>query len=288
MPQLVQIIFSWDRPLQLWGLVKSLLDNTDLKPKQIRVLCKCSNAKYQKAYQTVNKELGCQIVYQNNRPLWNMIQEQIQGNEYVSFAVDGMMFFRKASYSEVIKIMQKEPEICIWSWCLGPDLQPSNKLILHAGYWTAPHATAGMPFSYIFHENGSLFRKNDFEYWIHLLPKQHRIKFNLNLIESYLVKLPKSVRRSLGRLHAGPLVQASVAWRVNKVVGPSYGSPYYATNQTKPEYLMKIFERGGRLDYSPLYGRTDWLQNLDANWPHFAFVSHSKEAANFFTKLIKI
>ena len=100
------------------------------------------------------------------------------------------------------------------------------------------------------------------------------------------MKLPQSARRGLGVLHAGPLKQVCLTWRINKVSGP-YGSIYYAINRTKPEYLRKIFENGGRLDYSPLYERIDWLQKLNANWAGFSQVAATKESAQFFTTLIK-
>ena len=286
MPQLTKIIFSWDRPLQLWGLIKSALDNTDLKPEQIRVICKCSNAEYRKAYQTVSKELGCQIIYQGNAPLWNLTLAQIQGNEFVAFSVDDMMFFRKASYSEAIEIMQNDPRICLWSWRIGSNIRSPIKLRLYKNHWTVLHAKANRPYNYLFHTDSSLYRKKDFEYWLRLIPKQHRANFNLNRIESYLMKLPQSVRQNLGSLHAGPLKQVCLTWRINKVSGP-YGSIYHEINQTKPEYLRKVFEKGGRLDYSSLYERVDWLQKLNVNWSGFSQVAATKESANFFTTLIQ-
>ncbi len=286
MPQLAQIIFSWDRPLQLWGLVRSMLDNTDLKPQQIQVLCKCSNVKYQKSYQTVNKELGCQIVYQDNKGLWNLIAEQIQDSDFVSLMVDDMMFFRKASYGEVIKIMQEELEICIWSWSIGADLWTLDKSLPHKIHWTAPWA-GGFPYSYIFHENGSLYRKKDLEYWLQLIPKKSRIGFNLNHIEGYLSQISKSAGQQLGSLHAGPLLQTCTTWSVNRISNPRKKSGYYEIAQTKPNYLRWVFEAGGRLDYSPLYERVDWLRRLNKNQSNFAHIVGNKEATNFFTTLIK-
>lgn len=287
MSQLAQIIFSWDRPLQLWGLVKSLLDNADLEPKQIQCLCKCSNTEYRKAYQTVSKELGCQIIYQDGKSLWSLLWKQIQDNEFVALLVDDMIFFRKVSYSNVIKIMQKESEICVWSWCIGPDLWIPTKMRLHAGYWTAPHAIAGMPFNYIFHENGSLYRKKDLEYWLQLIPKKYRDVFNLNRIEGYLSLISKSAGQRLGSLHAGPLLQACTTWRINNVSNPRKKSNYYEIIQTKINYLEKIFEAGGRLDYSPLYGRVDWLRKLNKGQSNFAHIVGSKAATDFFTTLIR-
>ena len=286
MPQLAQIIFSWDRPLQLWGLVKSILDNTDLKPQQIQVLCKCSSVEYQKSYQTVGKELGCQIVYQGNRSLWDLILAQIQNNEFVAFLVDDMMFFRKTSYNNAIKIMQEKPEICLWSWCIGSDLWTLDKALLHRGHWTAPWAV-GFPYNYIFHENGSLYRKRDFEYWIQLIPKHCRAGFNLNQIEGYLSTISKSAGQQLGSLHAGPLLQVCTTWRINNVSNPRKKSSYYEIAQTKPNYLRGVFEAGGRLDYSPLYERIDWLQRLNKNQTNFAHIAGSKKATDFFVTLIK-
>jgi len=285
MPQLTQLVFSWDRPLQLWGLVKSMFDNTDLEPNQIRCICKFTDEGYRSLYQTVGKELGCRITYQGDRSLWDSIAEQTQDCEFVSLAVDDMMFFNRASYNRAVEIMRRDSEICLWSWRIGADLQPSDKLHLHREYWSTPHATAGRPYDYIFHSDGSLYRREDFEYWMHLIPKQRRATFNLNRIEAHLAGLPGLSRPNLGNLHAGRLTQACVTWRINKVSGP-YGSKYYETGQTKPSYLRRVFEEGGRLDYSSLYGRSDWLLKLNAGWPQLTHVFHSEEAADLFTTLI--
>lgn len=284
MAQLVQIIFSWDRPLQLWGLVKSMLDNTDLKPQQIQCLCKCSDVGYQRLYRTVGKELGCQIVYQDDKSLWNLLWKQIQDNEFVGLLVDDMVFFRKALYNDATKIMQEESEICIWSWCVGPDLWTSAKMRLHERHWTTPHAVA---YGYIFHENGSLYRKKNLKYWLQLIPKKYRAVFNLNRIEGYLSLITKSAGQQLGSLHAGPLLQACTTWRVNSASNPRKKSSYYGIAQTELSYLGKIFEAGSRLDYSPLYERVDWLRRLNKGQSNFAHIVASRAATNLFRTLIK-
>jgi len=286
MSQFVQIIFSWNRPFQLWGLVKSLLDNTDLKPEQIRILCRLPDERYRKSYQIIDKELGCQTVYQSRRGLWNLILEQIQGNEFVSLMVDDMMFFRKASYSEIIKIIQEEPEICVWSWCIGADLWTLDKALPHKRHWIAPWKV-GFPYNYIFHENGSFYRKKDLEYWLQSIPKKYHVGFNLNHIEGYLSRISKSIGQQLGSLHAGPLLQTCTTWSVNRISNPHKKSGCYVIAKTKPNYLREVFEAGGRLDYSSLYERVDWLRRLNRGQSNFAHIVANKEATNLFTTLIK-
>lgn len=275
----IKLVFSKNRPLQLWGLVQSILDNTDLAPDQIVCVCKSSDRNFRKAYEVVQAELGCSIIHEENssrrlsrllfgrKSLYKYIMELIQGSEFVSLAVDDMFYFREASFGRAAETLKENPEICLWSWRIGADLQPYKGLRIKDTHWIVPHATASMPYRYIFHTDGSVFRREDLEYWLQLIPERSRKAFNLNQIEGYLARYSDSERDNLklGKLHAGPLIQACVTWQINKV-STSGGGGFCEVNNTNTPHLLEIFERGGRLDYSPLYQRSDWLIDCNEDW----------------------
>lgn len=297
---IIKVIFSYDRPLQLWGLVQSILDNTDLDADQIVCLCKSSDWDFRNAYEIVEAELGCRIVHERHptnglqrllfrrNTLHKHLMRLIQGSEFVSLAVDDMFYFREAIFAQAAKILQENRDICLWSWRIGSDLQPHDSLQIMNKYWVVPHASTVMPYRYIFHTDGSLFRTEDLEYWLGLIPKKMRKGGNLNQIEGHLAKFSKTRRDELkvGRLHAGPLVQACATWQINKV-SRSGGAGFCETHRTTPDHLLKVFGEGERLDYSTLYHRSDWLIECNESWKHPpTHVAPTEQAAKMWACLI--
>ena len=276
--KLLHLVFSYDRPLQLWGLVRSLLDNTDLGPDQIVCLCRASRARFHAAYHTVEKELGCHIVQENHlysRPLSRLLRPSLvrlvlkasAGAEYVAFAVDDMMYFRQARFEEAMAHLQSNPDVCLWSWRIGVDLQPHPSLEVAQGGWRVRHAETPMPYRYIFHTDGSVFRRRDLVSWLNLLPAWGKWRYNLNSIEAWLARYSEANREQLpvGGLHAGPREQACITWQINKVT--TGGARYYArAESTSPERLLNVFENGGRICYASLYGYSDWLLECNRDW----------------------
>jgi len=223
--------------------------------------------------------------------LCESILERIQGTDFVSLAVDDMMYFRKASFAEAMRLLKSELDICLWSWRIGANMVPNAEagLTLCDGHWVVPWATAMMPYSYIFHTDGSLFRANDLEYWISLLPQPERA-WNLNHIEGYLAALTQRARQGsaapllLRGLHAGPLEQTCITWAINKV--SDFGSAAFCeTGHTGLNQLRAAFESGARLDYSGLYGLADWLSECGGGIS--THVPATKEAAELFRTLVR-
>ena len=278
---MTKIVFSYDRPLQLWGLVKSITDNSDLEPQQIVCVSKSSGNGYRKAYDLVSAELGCRVIHEEPPPaglrrrfwkgsLYDRLLGLAQDAGYVSLAVDDMVYHQRADFARASDLLKNDPDVCLWSWRIGHDLQPSEAAEVAGDHWRADRTLAVMPYRYVFHTDGSVFRAGDFRYWLGLLPRLRRRAMNLNDIEARLSRYTKpkrAARLRLGRIHAGPLAQACVTWQVNKVA--SGGSEHFSdVPETRPEALLAEFEAGRRLDYSPLYGRMDWLLELNQGWPH--------------------
>jgi hypothetical protein len=301
--KIVKIIFSYDRPLQLDGLIRSILTHTDLVPKQIVCLCRSSSSAFRRAYNQVSRELQVAIIHENvtlpgldyrqldralsilprgryrvrdairrlttPAPIIHLITTAAADADFISFAVDDMVYFQHASFAYAATVMQDNPAICVWSWRLGADLQRHPNMKINEEYWTLQHQGLGIPYGYVFHTDGSLFRRAVLERW--LVTLKPRTGITLNDIESKLWDTyrnhPESV--DIGELHAGPSKQACITWQINKVsLGGSHH--YIEDPRTKAEYLLQAYLHGASLDYSLLPEGTSWIKELNRTYmlPH--------------------
>jgi hypothetical protein len=102
------------------------------------------------------------------------------------------------------------------------------------------------------------------------------------MVESHLwnVQQKQPERFSFGALHAGPLEQTCTTWQINRV-SPTAIAKFHAASYSDPEYLLRCYLEGARLDYADLYGRDDWLTQLNRNepdkWTHIAPTQESVE-----------
>lgn len=298
---LVEIVFSYDRPLQLWGLVKSILDNCDMEPSQITCICKSTTDDCRRAYNVVASELGCRVLHEppaskgflrrfSRSSLYGLMLRLTRSADFVSLAVDDMMFFRKTSFEFATRLLAEESDICLWTWRIGADTQPHELLQVNASNWQTYRAIDVMPYRYIFHTDGSVYRRKDLEYWLHLLPRRTRKTMDLNQIESCLAMftLPgKAETLRIGAMLAGPLRQTCALWQVNKT-SPLGGAKFCETEHSRPERLLRLFNEGWRLDYTPLYGRTDWLLDLNRGYTgcHLTHVAPTEEAVQLWAQCI--
>ena len=286
---LASIIFSFNRPLQLWGLVKSMLDNTDLLPHQIICLCKSTCDTYKISYDVIGDELKCVIIHENEElTFFNQVYQEIAKFDYISFAVDDMVYFQSSSFAHGISVLDTNPSICTYSFRIGWDIQPHDLVDFRDTYWVAEHANTPMPYEFIFHTDGSLFRKDDLDYLLSIVPESNRAYANLNDIEDYIADYIESNRERLliGQLHAGPPRQGCVTFQVNKV-SYSGNDAYYELEATKPEQLNRLFMQGLRLNYQPLYNHFGWLLDLNSGWQSVpTHVAPTKDSTELFLSLI--
>lgn len=314
--KLRKVIFSYDRPMQLQGLCLSVLQNSDLQPADLCCLCRSSSAHYQMAYDAIREELGVQIVHENRiipgidlrqlfalaawmprvrgylavqmyrlttpKSLPQRVLELTQDVDTVSLAVDDMVYFRESNFAFATAVLADNPEVCVWSWRLGIDRYPRPDNLVQSTYWTVPHRNAPPPYSYIFHTDGSVYRRADLEQWLRALPQNEPL--TLNMVEQKLWNLYQAQpeRLNLGPLHAGPLKQTCVTWQINRV-SPTATANFHAEAYTDPKKLCTRYLEGTRLDYSNLYGRGDWLTQLNCG----THVAPTQEAVEAWYSMVK-
>jgi hypothetical protein len=291
-----QIIFSYDRPLQLDALCRSVLDNSDLAPTDIVAICRASGADYRRAYDQVGEQLGVRIVHENRLipgvdlrwlqarlthlgrvgqkltryihrsltllPLPQQIVAQTQAADFVSLAVDDMVYYAQANFAEAVDVLQADPAIALWSWRIGQDLQPHPQMETHATHWVMAHAGTEIPYTYLFHTDGSLYRREDLVYWLAQVPPKNSP--TLNKIESYLWRRYQAEPQAftVGARHAGPQTQASITWQINRV-SISATTNYFGAAVSEPKSLLAQYEQGTRLDFTPLYHSSEWVKRLN-------------------------
>jgi hypothetical protein len=92
---------------------------------------------------------------------------------------------------------------------------------------------------------------------------------------------------ALGSLHAGPLQQSCVTWQINRV-SPTAIAKFHAEKYSDPSFLLRRFLDGARLDYSPLFGRDEWLTKLNREyqgiWTH---VAPTQEAVELWYSMVQ-
>ena len=306
--RLTKVIFSYDRPLQLDGLCRSLLDNSDLVPEDIACICRSSNVNYRRAYEQVGEQRGVRIVHENKLipgvdlrilqtrlnalkrvgwflninfhrfmtilPLPQQLAAQTMDTDYVSLAVDDMVYFQKTEFAEATAVLRDNPDIVLWSWRIGKDLQPQPQMEVVKSHWVMRHAGTMIPYNYVFHTDGSVYRRNDLVTWWLKVPQESAR--TLNQIEGYLWGHYQAQRDELaiGPLHAGPMTQACITWQINRV-SQSTTTNFFGKSISEPASLLAKYEGGVRLDYTPLYHRSDWVERLNRGqqnlgWTHVA------------------
>jgi len=276
---------------------------------------------YQAAYNSVGEELGVHIIHENrvipginfrqilgltswlprgrgilNRqmyrlttavPLPQKVLELTDDVDFVTLAVDDMVYFRDTSFTQATLALIDNPEICLWSWRIGANRNPHPDVVIHNQEWLAPYHHMPIPYGYIFHTDGSLYRRADLQQWLGAVPQGKML--TLNNVEAYLWRLYQKQPNqfNFGALHAGPLDQTCVTWQINRV-SASATAGFYATSYSDPNYLLKRYLEGARLDYSELYGSDEWLAQLnlhgDRSWTH---VAPTQQAVEKWYSLVK-
>ena len=116
------IIFSYDRPLQLYALLESI-DKNVTNIGKIYIICRTSSQEYEKGYHTVSQELAdffCKydVTYiAQNAPYKDFREKTIAcvnacENGHIFFAVDDMIVIRPINLDEVINALEESKAYC--------------------------------------------------------------------------------------------------------------------------------------------------------------------------------
>lgn len=105
------IIFSYNRPMQLYAFLESLYMHTTSIGSVI-VICRASDELFMSAYKKVKKNFNTvKFVMQNSvkQFKWFVMQELLNSkSNYIMFAVDDIIVTNKVDFSECIEIFEQE------------------------------------------------------------------------------------------------------------------------------------------------------------------------------------
>lgn len=179
---ITSIIFSKDRPLQLDLCLKSIEENLKVSNRNI-VIYKCSNGKYQSAYEELSKSHRDVEFWPQSKSIFKDIYHSIlteSDNEFICFFVDDCIVYNNVYLDEkTLRQFQNGTSnfSCI-SLRLGqnicershegvtfPDV-PVSIVYSECGGWMAINKTNnlyGSYWSYSLSVDGHIFRKKDME-----------------------------------------------------------------------------------------------------------------------------
>lgn len=175
---ITSIIFSKDRPLQLDLCLKSIHKNLQSSTRNI-VIYKCSNDKYQEAYDELQSTYENVEFWPQGKSLLRDIYHSIlteSDNEFFCFFVDDCIVYRNTNIDkETITNMFNDDAICCISLRLGTNVNKrshqgvffSDEIGQHAFHskeWVMCSKTSvryGNYWSYSLSVDGHIFRKSD-------------------------------------------------------------------------------------------------------------------------------
>lgn len=203
--QLVGIIFSKDRPLQLDGTLRSFFMHCQ-NPDDIvlKVLYATSDAEQEKAYSQLAQNHPS-VVFVCEKSFKHDLLSQLQGFDFVLFAVDDTIFVREFHLGDCVRRLREFPDAIGFSLRLGenttycytldrpqhlPDFKPVNANTT-SFEWTASECD----FNYPIEVSSSLYRLRDLQSLLESLDYN-----NPNTLESVLSHYAQMFAASLPRL----------------------------------------------------------------------------------------
>lgn len=246
------IIFSMDRALQCDSLLRSL-SNYASGLYDIVVIVRTSSHLHLEAYDRLaalhpRVRFWRQTLKQSASML---LSDALDGADFISLAVDDQVYFAPVDFMHAAMALEDERAF-VWSWRLGHTLGITEYL---GTYWRCPSEIRHRDYGYVFHTDGSLYRRKHFVAVLdRCLPDWRRGPYIPNDIERACAAARETWARSVGP-HLGPYEQACITFQINKeqtTLG-TYGAPWRSTPGTRLDQLAQAFLNGAHVANGALY-----------------------------------
>lgn len=240
------IVFSKERPLQLFAYIESLMYYSGLPESSIHVLYRESNYisydSLRKSFPKVNW-----IVEQDfYRDLMAIVSTC---DDYILWGCDDVFFKSPFNPQVCAQALASNEQLLAFSLRLGRNIEPIQPLQSQESYWvwdwtTSPLVDSG--WAYPWEVSASIYRKNDV---IQLLSLTDNLQ-NPNLLEGLLATYyfeahGRSWRKQLACFE----LSKSVALQINQVQNVYQQNEFEASQDTTTETLYHYFIQGKRLDW---------------------------------------
>jgi hypothetical protein len=249
MKNLVVVIFSYHRPLQLDLTLRSLSrHDEDYGEPDIKVIYRCDNDRFKKAYLNLAKEYE-QVEFIEEMVFQTNVTMAMMDYKYVMFLTDDTVFTKDFSITEIVTLLDKSKKVLGFSLRLGLNtdycypLNKQQKLPVHQQsknflFWTWMN------------------EEHDWGYPLEVSSSVYRVETILSLLNTFNVANPNTFeymmdrsKSNVGNLPIMACYRNSVAFAnpINKIKPDNQNR-----SGTNPKYsvdsLLTIYEIGGRIN----------------------------------------
>lgn len=254
------IIFSYDRPLQLYALLEST-EALITGLQNIYVIYRTSNDQYEKGYQIVQSRFPVvHYMKQSSEPESDFKQLTVKAfedspSEYLLFGVDDIVVKDYVDLSDAITILEKYnlygcylrlcPDIdYLYSW-QQPQQVPQLKKVQEGYLWQFCAASPISDWGYPHTVDMTLFRKKDIA--SEVIGMSYR---NPNTFEAQWSRHAEMIKRRWGFCFEHSKI---VNLPLNLVQTSYTNNPHMRNDEFKPQELLNLFLDGYKMDISSLF-----------------------------------
>lgn len=248
------ILFSYDRPLQLYALLESL-EKYVTGLGQIRIVYRTSNSEYERAYDQVKKRFAqADFITQKNNDDFKPLTVQAftqSPHDYILFAVDDIVVKDSINLDECINVLEKTDAYGFFlrlgtnlTQCYSENKWQPLPVLKHIGssIYSWQFARGEADWKYPHTVDMTLYRKKDIAYYVHSLSYH-----NPNLFEGNWSASAGAVMHKTGLCYQITKIVNLPLNRVQQVWNNRYMNSFSAVE------LLALFNDGMKMDIKPLY-----------------------------------
>jgi|688.fasta_scaffold01481_23 hypothetical protein len=255
------IVFSKNRPLQLYALLESMLSFTDAgQVAQVSVIYSYDD-EYSSALDEVKKKFeGITFIKQTNFKRDVATALFASTNDFCTFLVDDIVFKNTISLGNIVELLKNNPGLLTYSMRMGLHLNfcyptdkiqpiPDGSIISQTFVWNWTNAQGD--WSYPLSLDGHVFKKSDVMTWT------SKINFNNpNQLEDFM---QHAKTQGLSQHCACHVFSSIVNMPINRVQNE------YANRcgEVDPSKLLEVWSSGKKIDI----GHTFKIINESAHYP---------------------
>lgn len=277
------VIFSYDRPLQLYALLESI--NTYVTGlESITIIFRTSAQDYTDAYKKVHTAFPiATFTKQGARPKEDFKQLTLEAifkspTQYILFAVDDNIITGPVNIAECIQILE-QTKAYAFSLRLGTNLthtafpniseQPVPPIVEYQKTFCAWYFSQGVyAWAYPHSVDCTIYRKTD------ITDDISTLNYNTpNTLEGCWAGKAGRIKSRLGLCYKHtkvinmPLNQVQRDWKM----------PHTFVNTFSPAELLKLFNNGFKIDIKPLYQFDNTTTHIEANMYEPTFIQREQK-----------
>lgn len=253
------IIFSKDRPMQLWATLESLCKNIKgMNQRDIYIIIKCTNSQYKKGYRKVKFKFSKIVFYEEKNfriDVLNIINNPFY--THVLFSVDDNIFQHEFNVNVPIRALFLQPKAIGFSLRLGTNI---NKCYMLGTDQKINNYTSVDETMMIWEWNSQYA---DFQYCLEVSSSIYRTSFMRELLSTIYFKTPNTMEYEMDQARSRFLKRYPLLLSFKQ--SKCFCNPINLTqtdfsnrNGGKPEYtvekLLYIFlEKKQIIDLKPQY-----------------------------------